>query len=81
MSITLGKPLGVCDKGKRKNNEDCIFPLSVFSVRRCRRGGERRSGKRHGVRSHACLFPNVFKKRADEYFVCQEIRAICGGLL
>ena len=32
MSITLGKPLGVCDKGKRKNNEDCIFPLSEVAV-------------------------------------------------
>lgn len=28
MSITLGKPLGVSDRGRRKNNEDCIFPLS-----------------------------------------------------
>lgn len=32
MSITLEKPLGISDKGKRKNNEDCIFPLSEESV-------------------------------------------------
>lgn len=28
MNITLGKPLAVSDKGRRSNNEDCVFPLS-----------------------------------------------------
>ena len=28
MTITLERPFAVSDKGKRKNNEDCIYPLS-----------------------------------------------------
>lgn len=31
MNITLGRPLGVSEKGRRNNNEDTIFPLSEIA--------------------------------------------------
>ena len=31
MNITLGKPLGISEKGRRQNNEDYIYPLSELT--------------------------------------------------
>lgn len=31
MSITIGKPCAVCEKGGRANNEDCVFPEEEYT--------------------------------------------------
>jgi len=31
MSITLGRPIALCEKGQRQNNEDYIYPLSEYA--------------------------------------------------
>ena len=31
MNITLGNPIAISEKGKRPNNEDCIYPLSELA--------------------------------------------------
>ena len=31
MNITLGKPMAISEKGRRPNNEDCIYPLSELA--------------------------------------------------
>jgi len=31
MNITLGKPIALCEKGQRQNNEDYIYPLSEYT--------------------------------------------------
>ena len=31
MNITIGRPFAICEKGRRKNNEDSIYPLSELA--------------------------------------------------